>query len=69
LVRKIFTFYINDVLLFKCSISRAKGKIGDLPKVTQQKTNRLLFVKVKARSDTRTALVTDRFDIQAMSSF
>jgi len=25
LVRKIFTFYINDVLLFKMSNSRAKG--------------------------------------------
>ena len=25
LVRKIFTFYINDVLLFKCSIPGPKG--------------------------------------------
>ena len=25
LVRKIFTFYINDVLILKMSISRAKG--------------------------------------------
>jgi hypothetical protein len=41
----------------------------DLPKVIQQKTNKPLFVKVKSRSVTRTALVADRFDIQAMSSF
>ena len=27
LVRKIFTFYINDVLLFKCPFSGPKGKI------------------------------------------
>jgi hypothetical protein len=25
LVRKIFTFYINDVLLFKCSVPGPKG--------------------------------------------
>ena len=25
LVRKIFTFYINDVLLFKCQFPRPKG--------------------------------------------
>jgi len=25
LVRKIFTFYINDVLLFKCSFAGPKG--------------------------------------------
>jgi len=46
-----------------------QGLISDLPKVTRHKRNKPLFVKVKSRSDTRTALVTDRFDIQAMSSF
>jgi len=25
LVRKIFTFYVNDVLLFKCPVPRPKG--------------------------------------------
>jgi hypothetical protein len=25
LVRKIFTFYVNDVLLFKCPVSGPKG--------------------------------------------
>ena len=25
LVRKIFTFYVNDVLLFKCSVPGPKG--------------------------------------------
>ena len=29
MVRKIFTFYINDVLLFKCPVPGPKGKIGN----------------------------------------
>ena len=31
LVRKIFTFYINDVLLFKCPIPGTKGYSTSLP--------------------------------------
>jgi len=31
LVRKIFTFYINDVLLFKCPIPGPKGYWRDIP--------------------------------------
>jgi len=57
LVRKIFTFYINDVLLFKCPFPGPKGQMNDQSVTNVIKTAILETGQVKEESASRAFLL------------
>ena len=60
LVRKIFTFYINDVLLFKCPILGPKGNYDADPKVIDGSTDPYMGRKERLSFWTKPFALQDR---------
>ena len=63
LVRKIFTFYINDVLLFKCPVPGSKGQCVSNLRVLLTRRNTKIFIFKNLHSLEKKAVQSKAFKI------